>query len=51
MIVDIRAVDSQRISFEFREFAANSFGLRIRYDFAVNFTDLQIRDEFTLCIR
>ena len=46
-----RDADSRRIAFEFGEFAANSFGLRIHYEFALKFTGLRTRCEVGLPIR
>ena len=46
-----RDADSQRIQFEFAEFAANSFATRIRCEFGVKFRVLRIRGEFGLRIR
>ena len=46
-----RDADSQRIQFEFAEFAANSFAARIRCEFGLKFLVLQIRGEFALRIR
>ena len=43
--------DSQRIEFEFAEFAANLFAARIRCTFSVKFTVLRIQGEFALRIR
>ena len=43
--------DSQRIQFEFAEFAANSFAERIRCEFGLKFLVLRIRGEFALQIR
>ena len=45
-----RDADSQRIEFEFAEFAANSFAARIRCEFGLKFTVLRIRGEFALRI-
>ena len=42
---------SQRIQFEFAEFAANSLALRIRCEFGLKFLVLRIRGEFALRIR
>ena len=47
----VRDADSQRIQFEFAEFAANSFALRIRCEFGLKFLVLRIRGEFALRIR
>ena len=41
-----RDADSQRIQFEFAEFAANSFAARIRCEFGLKFLVLRIRGEF-----
>ena len=49
--VRARDADSQRIQFEFAEFAANSFATRIRCKFGVKFRVLRIRGEFGLRIR
>ena len=46
-----RDADSQRIQFEFAEFAANSFAARIRCEFGLKFLVLRIRGEFALRIR
>ena len=46
-----RDADSQRIQFEFAEFAANSFAARIRCEFGLKFTVVRIRGEFALRIR
>ena len=46
-----RDADSQRIQFEFAEFAANSVAARIRCKFGVKFRVLRIRGEFGLRIR
>ena len=46
-----RDADSQRLQFEFAEFAANSFALRIRCEFGLKFLVLRIRGEFALRIR
>ena len=46
-----RDADSQRIQFQFAEFAANSFAARIRCEFGLKFTVLRIRGEFALRIR
>ena len=46
-----RDADSRGIRSEFGEFAANSFGLRIRCEIAIKFTGLRIRCEFGLRIR
>ena len=46
-----RDADSQRIQFEFAEFAANSFAARIRCKFGLKFLVLRIRGEFALRIR
>ena len=43
--------DSQRIQFEFAEFAANSFAARIRCEFVLKFLVLQIQGEFALRTR
>ena len=53
IIYDPRArdADSQRIQFEFAEFAANSFAARIRCEFGLKFLVLRIRGEFALRIR
>ena len=45
-----RDADSQRIQFEFAEFAANSFAARIRCEFGLKFLVLRIRGEFALRI-
>ena len=45
---DDRDADSQRIQFEFAEFAANSFAARIRCEFGLKFLVLRIRGEFAL---
>ena len=50
-LVSGRDADSQRIQFEFAEFAANSFAARIRSEFGLKFTVLRIRGEFALRIR
>ena len=46
-----RDADWQRIQFEFAEFAANSFAVRIRCEFGLKFLVLRIRGEFALRIR
>ena len=46
-----RDADSQRIQFEFAEFAANSFAARIRCEFGLKFSVLRIRGKFALRIR
>ena len=46
-----RDAGSQRIQFEFAEFAANSFAARIRCEFGLKFLVLRIRGEFALRIR
>ena len=46
-----RDAESQRIQFEFAEFAANSFAARIRCEFGLKFLVLRIRGEFALRIR
>ena len=46
-----RDADSQRIQFEFAEFAANSFAARIRCEFGLKILVLRILGEFALRIR
>ena len=46
-----RDADSQRIQFEFAEFAAISFAEQIRCEFGLKFLVLRIRGEFALRIR
>ena len=46
-----RDADSQRIQFEFTEFTADSFAVRIPCEFGLKFTVLRILGEFALRIR
>ena len=50
-LIKARDADSQRIPFEFAEFAANSFAARIRSGFGLKFLVLRIRGKFALRIR
>ena len=50
-LVSYRDADSQRIQFEFAEFAANSFAAQIRCESGLKFLVLRIRGEFGLRIR
>ena len=47
----VRDADSQRIQFEFAEFAANSFAARIPCEFDLKYLVLRIRGEFAPRIR